>query len=112
MANEIDEITDSVKNYINTNIELLKLETTERVSVVSSGLISNLIVAVLSFLGIIFFSIAIAFFIAERMNSFAMGFGIVAAFYVLVAIILWAKRKSFIEMPIRNSIIKSIFSNP
>lgn len=107
---EIDDITDEVKNYVSTNIELLKLEATEKTSVVVSTFISNIVVILLSFFFIFFASVATSLYIGQKLQSNCLGFFIVAAAYLLLAIVLFVKRKSLIELPIRDKIIKSIFN--
>ena len=51
---KIEELTDSLKRYVNTNYELIKLEATERTSTLASGLISVFIIGFISVLFIFF----------------------------------------------------------
>ena len=44
---KVEELTENVKNYVNTNIELIKLQLTERISVVGPSLLSSLIMAMI-----------------------------------------------------------------
>ena len=104
---KLEELTLSINRCINTNVELLKLEATERSSIVLSSMVSSMIVAIISILFVLFFSIAIAFCISKYMGINYAGFAIVAAFYFLVGLILIIGRKKIIESPIREKFISN-----
>lgn len=106
---KIEELTKSLKVYVQTNIELVKLEAAERTSVFGSSLISILIVGFSMFLFVLFVSISAGFCLADYFNSNYIGFVLVTGFYFVLTIILIIVRKKLIERPIRNRIIKRIF---
>lgn len=105
---KIEDLTKSLKVYVQTNIELIKLEATERTSVFGSSLISILIVGFSMFLFVLFISISAGFYLANYFNNNYTGFILVTGFYLLLTIILIIVRKKFIERPIRNKIVKRI----
>ena len=107
---KIEDLTDSFKQYISTNYELMKLEAAERVLVVSTGFISYLLVGLISFLCLFFTSIAAGFYFSNIMGDNFSGFAVVAGFYLLVSIILILFRKNIVETPISNKFIAKIFS--
>ncbi len=106
---KIEELTKSLKVYVQTNIELVKLEAAERTSVFGSSLISILIVGLFMILFLLFVSITAGFCLADYFNSNYIGFLLVTGFYFLLTIILFFARKKLIESPIRNRIITRIF---
>ncbi len=106
----IEEVTNNVKKYINTNYELIKLETLDKTSLVASSLISGLIVSIVTILFVFFLSISAGFYLAYRLNDFSLGFMIVAGFYFIIVMLLLLTRKRLIENPIRNKIIRKVFS--
>jgi ABC-type transport system involved in multi-copper enzyme maturation permease subunit len=57
------------------------------------------------------FSIAIAIYISDKTSSFAMGFGVVGLFYLVLAIIFSIINQKNVEQAIQNKIIKHIFSD-
>ncbi|MDZ4757930.1 MAG: phage holin family protein [Bacteroidota bacterium] len=107
---KIDELSNSLKKYVNTNYELFKLEASERSSVIGSGLISNLIVFIVGLLFTIFLSVGVGLYLSYRMGDNYSGFIIVGGFYFLLYLILMIGKKSMLENPIRNMIIRKIFS--
>ncbi|SDC98741.1 Putative Holin-X, holin superfamily III [Williamwhitmania taraxaci] len=107
----LEDLTESAKQYLNTNIELLKFEATERTSVIGSGLISRLLVGMVSLLFVLFISIAAGFYLSELLGDSYSGFLIVAGFYFLLGLILIIGRKKLIETPLRDKFIRSILSN-
>lgn len=109
-SEKIEEITDGIKRYINTNIEIIKLETTERASVAGSTLISNVIIGAMIFLTITIISIGLGFLFSELLGNTYGGFLIIAGFYLLLTIIVIVFRKKHIEQPLRDIIIRMILS--
>lgn len=105
---KIEELTKNLKIYLQTNLELYKLEATERVSVYGSNVISILIIGFSVFLLVLFFSITAGFFIARYFNNNYMGFLIVTGFYFLLTLVLLIIRRKHIEKPIRDKIIRRI----
>ena len=108
---KVEELTESVKNYINTNIELIKLQLTERISVVVPSLLSSLIMAMILLIFVLFISIVAGFYFSKLFGDFTLGFGIIAVFYLLLGIILLIGKKKIIENPLRDKIIKKIINN-
>lgn len=105
---KIEELTKSLKAYIQTNIELIKLEATERTSVIGSELISFLLIALTLFIFILFFSLSAGFYLASFFNDNIIGFAIVAGFYFTFCLILIIGRKNLITRPVRDKIIQKI----
>ena len=108
---KVEELTENVKNYINTNIELIKLQLTERISVVGPSLLCNLIMAMIVLIFILFISIVAGFYFSKQLGDFTLGFGIITGFYFLLAIILLIGKKKIIENPLRDKIIKKIINS-
>jgi len=63
-----------VKEYIDTQLELLKLKTVARLSKVAGALILDATKILLSLLVVFFFSMALGFFLGELTGSYALGF--------------------------------------
>ena len=107
---KIEEVTDNLKNYVKTNIELLKLEGAERAAVIGSGLISSVVLGFTGILGVVFISIAVGFYISDQFGNHCTGFAIVAGFYFLLTLIFVLGRKKMLERPFSNAIINVIFN--
>jgi uncharacterized membrane protein len=107
---KIQVLIESINRYAKTNCELIKLEATERTSVIGSGLISNLLIGLVGVLLMFFISLGVSFYISERVGNNYSGFIIVAGFYFILGLILMIGRKTLIERPIRDIIIRKIVS--
>lgn len=107
---KIEVLVESINKYVKTNYELIKLEATERTSVIGSSLISNLLIGLVVILLIFFISLGAGFYISERLGDNYSGFIIVAGFYFIIGFILIIGRRTLMEKPMRNKIIRKICS--
>lgn len=102
---KVEELTDHVKDYITTKVEITKLRLAEKTSLTIGNIIAALVVAVLFLFVILFGSIAGAWALSDWIGKNYAGFLIVAGFYLLVAIIVWFARGKLIRFPVMNAII-------
>lgn len=109
--NNIEEISDSLKQYLMLNYEIVKLQATERASVFGSFLVSTLVVGITTFLFVFTLSIGLGFYLSALLGNAWAGFAIIAAFYFVLAIIIFLGRKKMIEKPLRDKIIRKLLGN-
>jgi uncharacterized membrane protein YqjE len=89
----LDGIIGNLTGYVETKVELMKLELKEDLAkALSKVAVYALLTFAFTFF-MFFLSIAAAYAISESMGSFA-GFAIVAAFYLLLAVIIYLLRKT------------------
>lgn len=88
----IEELADSVKEYVNTRVESAKLTLAEKSSAMIANLAAGMVVAVVFLFFIIFAGIALALVLGEWTGQNWAGFLIVAGLYLLIAIIVWFAR--------------------
>jgi hypothetical protein len=101
----IEPLFEKVEQYTKTSIELWKLKTIDKVTGISSVLISRLIMMfVLSFF-ILFISVAMAFYLGNILDSIFYGFLLVASFFGIVLIITLYFHK-FMSKQFKNLLIK------
>lgn len=108
---KIEELTDTVKEYINTRVESVKLTVAEKTSIVIANVVAGMAVAVVFLFFIIFAGTALAFGLGEWIGKTWAGFLIVASLYLLVGIVVWTAREKIIRLPIMNALIKQLFRN-
>jgi hypothetical protein len=108
---KIEELSESLKKYMNTNYELIKYEAVERSSVIGSSMFSSLLVGLVSVLFVLFISLGISFYLSAYLGNTYAGFIIVGGFYLLFGLILMLSKKQLIERPMRDKIIRKVFSN-
>ena len=105
---ELGKLNVYAQTLINDKVEHLKLKVAEEsVKTVSGFLHAIILIALISVL-FFFLSIVAGLAIGEKLDSYAMGFLIVAGFYFLLLILYLLLRKSLIVNPITKLIIRKI----
>lgn len=106
---KLEELTESLKSYVSTNLELIKYQTIERATVIVADLIVNILVGVLLLFFVFFISLWACFYLSALLGDNYSGIAIVAGFYLLVGLILFMVRKKMVIKPLRNKIVSNIF---
>ena len=108
---KMEELADTLKEYVNARIGSVKLSIAEKSSVIAANVLAGMVVAVVFFFFIIFAGTALAFGLGEWIGKTWAGFLIVACLYLLIGIIVWTARERIIRLPIMNALIKQLFRN-
>lgn len=111
MRENLSEMKDEFKEYVENRINLTKLHVVENLSKVSAGIAVKLGVLYLLFFAIMFISLALAFFLGAVLASNGLGFTAVALLYVLLALIFYVLRRKLVEKPIIKNYINLFFPN-
>jgi hypothetical protein len=106
---KIEELTESLKNYVSTNLELIKYQAIERATVIVADLVTNIVVGLLLLFFVFFISLWASFYLSALMGDNYSGIAIVAGFYLLIGLILFLVRKKLVIKPLRNKIVQNIF---
>jgi ABC-type glycerol-3-phosphate transport system permease component len=104
-----EESRQALEKYIHDRLLLIKLQLSEKISKLVAGLFTGLLIAVLGFLILLFLSIMAGYAFASLTGSNFLGFGIVAAFYLILLIVMIAIRKTVIQKHIMNMVIGIMF---
>ena len=106
----LEELAGSVKEYIHTRIELVKLQAAEKTSSVIANMVAGLVAAMIFLLVALLLSVALSLLIGAAIGKMWAGFAIVAGFYLLIGIIVWMARGKLIRIPVMNALIRQLFS--
>jgi Putative Actinobacterial Holin-X, holin superfamily III len=106
--NTLESLFESTSNYIETRVELAKLKAVKKSSEVASTLISKMIIGGVVFLFLMVFNMAVGFWLGDMLGKNYYGFFVLALFYLVVGIVIYASRDKWLKTPVANSIIKSI----
>jgi len=101
-------IIDQLKEYAETRIKLAKYQAIEGGTSIAASIIAEAIAIGSMVFAFIFASFALAFYLGDVLNGNWKGFGIVAIFYFIFAVIL-KYSKTTLERPIANTFISKIF---
>ncbi len=107
--NNGEAFVDDVKEYVNTRIAQLKLLFAEKTSKVMSILVAVIMSALVFFLFLVLVCIAGAIAIGLWLESFWLGFLVIAGIVLLAGFFLWIFKDQIIRKPIMNVLIKTMF---
>lgn len=105
---DITEIKDNTKKYIDSSIKyytLLGFKITAKASIL---LFKSLILGLLLLLSLLLFSFAAAFAIGQYLESYALGFVIVALLFIVICIVFFFVGNKLLEKPLLK-ILSEIF---
>ena len=103
-ATLIESLFEKAEAYAKTNLDLFKLKTIDKSADVVSTVLSKLVFFIVVLFIIVSINIGLALWIGELTGKSYYGFFIVAAFYVLVALVLHFM-PGLIKSPVNDSII-------
>ena len=101
-------LMDRAEDFGETTVELFKLEAIDKSADVVSSLVSRLAVLLVVALLIIILSIGLALWAGELLGKSYYGFFAIGGAYILLAILLYSYRRSWLKKPVSNSIIRQM----
>ena len=113
MENETSkEVLESLFNrttdYLETNINLVKLKAVKKTSDVVSNVMSKVVLGLIFTFFLLMANIGIALWLGELLNKNYYGFFALAGIYFIIGLIAFAGRNIWLRKPIANSIIKTV----
>jgi hypothetical protein len=111
IADNISEVVDASKTYIEANLKLFKLTLLERLSKVVSLIISTTLVMLVGTMFLLFLSLSAAMFIGSMLDSRTLGFLIMALFFLIIMLFLWFRRKTLVINPIIRTLNDIVFTD-
>ena len=112
MSEDINSIKKEIQEYLEVKIDIIRLQTAEKLSRTLSSVLNIAIYVVLSCIILLFLSFAAGYFFASLMNSNELGFLCVAGFYTLILIIILIFKKQIIDRPVIKGMVKLFFPKP
>ena len=100
-----EELAENIEELMNVKLDSVKLSIAEKSSRVASNLIAGIIVGIAITCFVIFFSVALAYFLGLYLGNVSSGFLIVSGIYLLLALIIRIFKEKMIRIPIMNSIL-------
>lgn len=99
------------EDYLDTRIELVKLTVAEKGAESGAKLLTIVILAVVGAFAASCFTIALALWLGELMDSLPLGFVVVGVGYLIAAAILFIFREAILTTPLLRAFIKQIFKS-
>ena len=107
----INDLAGNIQEYIETRIDIVKLDAVDTGASAASSMVSWALISIIAFITLFLLTIGGAIAIGYMLENFAYGFLILAGFYMLVAIVIYANRENWIRKPLVKSIVKNIYEN-
>lgn len=112
-----DSLIGNLTGYLDTRIDIIKLETQEKVKEAFVSTVHGVALAFLGVLFIVFGSIYLGLVLNQALDSPSAGFGLVAALYLVLAVLFFVgiDKKVFqgvADKLLNNTIYKSDKRNP
>src|SRR5688572_12058225 len=108
LKSHLDKLFTDIKEYLSIQQNLIKLTLVEKVSGVISVIMSGTLLFGIFMLCILFISLALAYIIAYFTGELYIGFSSMAAFYLLILIILYKFRNKLLMHPFRDAMIRNM----
>ena len=108
---KVEELASTLKDYVNAKVDELKLHIIEKVAHAVSNILAFFIIILLFIIFLVFIGIGFSILLNEWLHLNWAGYLIVAAFYFLLCILIWANKDRMIQIPIMNALIKQFFNS-
>ncbi len=102
-----DSLIGNLTGYIDTRIDLIRLEAQEKAKNVFVSSVHGVALGVLGFLFVVFGSIYLGLLLNDVLDSPSAGFGLVAALYLLLAILFFVG----VDKKIFQGVADKLFDN-
>jgi hypothetical protein len=89
----LEGITDNVKGYFDSKIQMLKLEAQEKISGIITTILVMVLVLFMGMMTLVFFSLALGNYLNSLFDSSYIGFGILALFFLVLVIVVILSKK-------------------
>jgi cytochrome c biogenesis protein CcdA len=104
----IKTLIDKSKDYLETKIELTRLKTIDKSADILSAVVVTIAMFFISFLLVLFISLALALYLGKILGAYHYGFFIVGGIYAIILLLIYVKREKWIKTPIANELISKM----
>ena len=98
------------KKYLELQKEFVKLDATEKTAVVFSAALIVAVILLLGSIALLFFAFAMADYLGNVLESLSLGFCVIGAAVVIIALIFYSNRNRMVIQPIARFMANLILS--
>lgn len=98
----IGQLCSELKRFAELKGKCMQLDFVSKMTVLLSALVAGAIIFALLTIVILFLSFTVAMAVSPYVGGDAAAYGLLVLFYLLLAVLVYAKRHSWIEAPIAN----------
>ena len=109
-TNSIESLLQKTGDFLETKVELLKLQAVDKVTGIGSSVASAIILILVISLMLFTLNIGIAVWIGQLLGEVYYGFFIVSGYYLLVALLMYLFRSQWLKKPFHDKLIKKMLN--
>ena len=98
------------KKYLQLQKEFVKLDATEKMTVILSAILIVTILLLLGSIVLLFLTFALAYYLGDVLGSLSLGFGLISAFILLLTVIFYLNRNRMVIQPMARFMTKLILT--
>ena len=98
------------KKYLELQKEFVKLDATEKMSVILSAILIVTVLLLLGSIVLLFLTFALAYYLGDVLGSLSLGFGLISAFILLLTVIFYLNRNRMVIQPMARFMTKLILT--
>ena len=108
----IVRLVDSLKRYLGYQKAYIRLDLTEKLTLLLTALIIGAVIFVVGIIAIIFIALTIAAAIKTWTGSACLAYAIISIFFILICFLLFWMRKPWIVEPLTKLFSNILLDNP
>jgi len=105
-----EALFENAGDYLQTRLDLFKLKALDKASDTASSIVSGLTTVIIAIFALLLLNVGLSLWIGDLLGKIYLGFFIVAAFYILLAVIIHFTKDAWIKGPISTMIIKKMLN--
>lgn len=105
------ETFEYARHYIKLQGDYIRLEAAERISKTTSAMVTALVLGIFSLVVLIMLSLAAAFWLGDKMGSYAQAFLIVSVAYSFIGSVVYIFRRRLITNPTLKLMLNAFFED-
>lgn len=98
------------KKYLELQKEFVKLDATEKMTVILSAILIVTVLLLLGSIVLLFLTFALAYYLGDVLGSLSLGFGLISAFILLQTVIFYLNRNRMVIQPMARFMTKLILT--
>lgn len=98
------------KKYLELQKEFVKLDATEKMTVILSAILIVTVLLLLGSIVLLFLTFALAYYLGDVLGSLSLGFGLISAFILLLTVIFYLNRNRMVIQPMARFMTKRILT--
>ena len=106
----IGKLLLELKKYLELQKEFVKLDATEKMTVILSAILIVTVLLLLGSIVLLFLTFALAYYLGDVLGSLSLGFGLISAFILLLTVIFYLNRNRMVIQPMARFMTKLILT--